>query len=308
MRPLGLLFAWIATIFSSLPAYGWNATGHRVIAAIAYQRLTPKARARVDELLRAHPDYATLLADGAPTDANDAKGRALAAFLDASVWPDVIRGDRRFYDETRANAQPTPQIAGFPNMQSHPAWHYFDTPFSPDGTPTEDQKPPHALSELPRLLQELKSRDPKSSYDLPWLIHIESDVHQPLHAVSRFTKDLPHGDAGGNRVFVNPGGNLHSLWDGALGRDTKLEVILALATEVTTQFPQKHLSKEPRRWIAESFALCKTDVYTFGDGNGTRDQPIALPHGYEYNMHVTARRRIAMAGYRLAAILNERLK
>src|ERR1043166_5455824 len=120
MRPAGLLFAWIATLFCAFPAFGWNATGHRVIAAIAYQRLTPKARTRVDELLRKHPDYATLLAEGAPKDSTDTSGRALAAFLHASVWPDVIRGDRRFYDETRQNAQPTPQIAGFPDMQSHP--------------------------------------------------------------------------------------------------------------------------------------------------------------------------------------------
>jgi len=308
MRPAGLLFAWIATLFSALPAYSWNATGHRVIAAIAYQRLTPKARARVDELLRKHPDYATLLADGAPKDPTDASGRALAAFLDASVWPDVIRGDRRFYDETRPNGQTTPQLAGFPDMKSHPTWHYFDTPFSPDGTPTEDQKPPHALSELPRLMQELKSRDPKSSYDLPWLIHIEGDVHQPLHAVSRFLKDLPHGDAGGNRQFVAPGNNLHSVWDGAIGRDTDTAHVLQLAAEIAAEHPQKRLSKDPRRWIAESFALSKTDVYTFGDQPGSREHPIPLPPGYEYNMHIVARGRIAMAGYRLAAILNERLK
>jgi hypothetical protein len=26
------------------------------------------------------------------------------------------------------------------------------------------------------------------------------DIHQPLHAVSRFTHELPQGDLGGNRV------------------------------------------------------------------------------------------------------------
>jgi len=57
------------------------------------------------------------------------------------------------------------------------------------------------------------------------------DVHQPLHAVSLYTKELTAahlaksepdtGDRGGNLVFVIPADgekvNLHAYWDGLFG-------------------------------------------------------------------------------------------
>ena len=183
MRSTGLLAAWIATLYFAGPALAWNATGHRVVAAIAYDRLTPHARAEVDALLRKHPDFGVL------------SGRE--AFLAASVWPDTIKGDNRFYDDTRPNAQPTPLLPGFPSMARHTNWHYIDVPFSPDGTPLKPPKSPNALDQLQRLLKIVGPADPEA-YDLPWLIHLTGDVHQPLHCTSRFLKSQPHGDPGGN--------------------------------------------------------------------------------------------------------------
>src|SRR5579862_2942836 len=82
------------------PAWAWDATGHRTVALIAYQRLTPKARARVDQLIREHPDYASIFAKGAP---NDPALRARDAFITAATWPDILYGDPRFYDADRAD-------------------------------------------------------------------------------------------------------------------------------------------------------------------------------------------------------------
>ena len=58
------------------------------------------------------------------------------------------------------------------------------------------RKTPNALTELRRILKEADL----ASYDLPWLVHLTGDVHQPLHCTSRFTKPQPHGDQGGNLV------------------------------------------------------------------------------------------------------------
>ena len=300
MRPLGFLAAWTATLYLASPAAAWNATGHRAIAAIAYERLTPKARARVDELIAQHPDYATLLTRNAP---DDPAGRARAAFLAASEWPDMIKGDRRFYDDTRKDALPTPLLPGFPDMKRHTNWHYYDTPYCPDGAHPQKQQPPHALSELPRLIREI------GVYNLPWIEHIEGDVHQPLHCVSRFLKSQPEGDAGGNRVFVTPRGNLHSVWDGAAGADLSDAYLTRLAAEATAAHPApKHPDKNPKKWIEEGFNLCKTDVYTFGLETGTREHPIQLSEAYIENARRVALARIALAGYRLAAVLNDKFK
>jgi hypothetical protein len=311
MRYLGLLTASTSLLLSlASPALAWNATGHRLIAAIAYDRLTTKARARVDALIRQHPDYEMFLKDAPP----DPSARARFAFMAASTWPDQIRGDRRFYDETRSNATPTPLLPGFPDMARHTTWHYFDTPYAPDGAETETQKPPHALSELKRIIPLMGAKNvPRTSasnpvYLLPWLEHMEGDVHQPLHCVSRFLKSQPKGDAGGNGVFIGTR-NLHSLWDGAAGQDATDEYIAKYIAEVTAEHPApRHQVKNPDKWIAEGYKLAISDVYTFGLETGTRDHPIPVPAGYEANAAKVARQRIAIAGYRLAAVLNEKLK
>ena len=315
MRILRLLAALLSFLFNlAPPAAAWNSTGHRLIAAIAYDRLNPKTRARVDALIRQHPDYEKLFLHDAPA---DPIARARAAFIAAAVWPDQIKGDPRFFDETRPNASPTQLLPGFPDMARHTTWHYYDTPYTPDGAEAEPQKPPSALSELDRIIPIIgtKSDVPPTSasnptYLLPWLEHIEGDVHQPLHCVSRFLKSMPKGDAGGNFVYLTgPTRNLHSLWDGAAGRDDSEAYAVKYIAEATAAHPPAHhQEKKPERWIHEGFELAVTDVYTFGLETGTREHPITLPPGYEANAAKVAQQRIAIAGYRLAAVLNEKLK
>ena len=38
-------------------AFAWNALGHKVVAAIAWQRITPEKRAEIVALLRRHPRF-----------------------------------------------------------------------------------------------------------------------------------------------------------------------------------------------------------------------------------------------------------
>ena len=79
-----ILLGWSRT------GYAWNSTGHKAIALIAYERLTPVTKQRVDQLLARHPDYPKWIAGITTAD------RGRAAFLAASVWPDTIRSDPRF--------------------------------------------------------------------------------------------------------------------------------------------------------------------------------------------------------------------
>jgi hypothetical protein len=116
-----LVLLTVATLGSAVPdsaravahapvARRWDATGHRAMAAIAYDRLRPATRARVDELMRAHPDLASLAVG---LEISTAAGiREL--FLRAAVWPDRIRGDARFWRETDPKATPTQLLPGFP--------------------------------------------------------------------------------------------------------------------------------------------------------------------------------------------------
>ncbi len=305
----------IGALLLALPASAWNYSGHSIIAEIAYERLTPQARARVDQMIRSHPDYNRMFAQGA-SDAirNDPAALARYAFVHAAPWPDQIiynDTDNRFYDELNPNAQPTPLLPGFPDMMRHRAWHYFDHGISGDGTPVIEQPPPHLMTELPRLLSEIGTADARqAAYDLPWLVHLTGDVHQPLHVTSRFLKSQPKGDAGGNFDFVEPGGNLHALWDEAAApRDLSDADIVRDARDITADYPANDpLSLDPLIWADESFELDKSAVYTFGLETGSKDKPIILPPLYEEKAKNIARQRVATAGYRLAAILNKYLQ
>ena len=158
----------------------------------------------------------------------------------------------------------------------HRAWHYFDTPFSGDGTPVIEQQPPHLMTELPRLLAEIGTVDSQqASYDLPWIEHLVGDSHQPLHLTGRFLKSQPKGDAGGNLVIVEPGRTLHSLWDDAAApRDLTDDDIVRYAREITAEYPAgPPPSLDPTHWASESFDLDKSAVYTFGLETGSKEHP-----------------------------------
>ena len=290
-----------AILTLALPAAAWNYSGHRIVAEIAYQRLTPQARLRIDEMMRRHPDFDMITRD-APADPD---ARAHYAFVWAASWPDQILSDSRFYDPARADSQPTPLLPGFPDMQRHPTWHYYDIPISGDGTPVVQQKPPHLMTELPRLLGELTQVSPmQATYDLPWLVHLVGDSHQPLHATSRYLKSQPAGDAGGNFVFVQGGPNLHSLWDNAAApKDLPYEEVIRYAREITAENPGQGGpgSLDPKDWMAESFELDRSTVYIFGLETGTKEHPLVMPG------RVTKKKRSLLhvnelligAGYRL---------
>ncbi len=297
----------IAVLTLALPAAAWNFSGHWIVAEIAYERLTPQARARVDELIRRHPDFQLFMG------ASPAEPVAVSqyAFVRAASWPDQILSDSRFYDPARADSQPTPLLPGFPDMLRHPTWHYYDIPISGDGTPVLQQQPPHLMTELPRLLSELATVSPmQAAYDLPWIEHLVGDSHQPLHATSRYLKSQPKGDAGGNFVFVQGGPTLHSLWDNAAApRDLTYEEVVRYAREISAEHPPQELgSLDPKEWMAESFELDKSTVYTFGLETGSKEHPLVMPPGYEEKAKSVARQRVALAGYRLAAVLNRLLQ
>jgi hypothetical protein len=313
MFKLRSFLVWISIATVASPVFAWDATGHRLVAAIAYDRLNPNTRARVDALIKAHPDYPSWI-NGAP---EDPAARARAAFIAAAVWADNIKGDRRFYDDTRKDSQPTPTLPGYPDMKRHTNWHYYDTPYTPDGAKPTKQAPPNALSELPRLIAKIGNEPhDRAVYDLPWIEHITGDLGQPLHCVSRILKSMPDGDAGGNRVFVNPGRNLHGLWDDAadapdrIATDAYISKYEAEATAAHPPLPTPGPKYEtnPKKWIQQGYQVARTQVYTFGLETGSRDHPIPLTADYVANAHQVAQAQIALAGYRLAAVLNTRLK
>jgi hypothetical protein len=303
-------------------AVRWDALGHRTIAAIAYERLGPATRQRVDALLRQHPDHAALaggLVIGAPD-------TSVEIFMRAATWPDMLRGDPRFYNEASATAAATPMLPGFPDMGRHAGWHYINEPFSTDGTPTVETAVPNALTQIVALTSMMGDSAvpaPARAYHLSWILHMVGDIHQPLHAVARFSRRLPMGDAGGNRVQLQSGAsagdttNLHSFWDGLLGRPNRggspVEIARRLAaetrpvdnSEIRVRFDDT-FHATVRSWVTESATLARYVVYSLPEREDGAPPPRATGD-HQALAEDIARQRIAIAGYRLANLIEARL-
>jgi hypothetical protein len=317
----------LALLLPSAQALAWNNKGHMTVAYIAYANLTPAVRAKVDEMLSRHPDHDNIASlkyskcTGQPAGVEYRR----CIFINAATWPDFIRNDPRFYDDTDPKATPTKQLNGFPDMKVHKPWHFKDIPFNPDNSPVTQPDPVNAQAEIHDFRSAVAAPGldlSRKAYYLSWLLHITGDVHQPLHCVTRFTKSLsppkhPEGDRGGNGFLINPypmpesqypAENLHSFWDNVLGTYTDLASIQALASAAVKAQPKPApLDLNEAAWVNESFALASTYAYSLSPCPGSQGRACATPTYFSASQ-ATARRRVALAGYRLAAVLNAALK
>jgi len=293
------------------------------VAYIAYQRLSSTSKARVDALLTRNPDYSTWVMAIPDTPANRDR-RALIAFLRASLWADDIKGESGYTDDggmihgrlnifRPPNTPQAGQNIGYADKFRHQYWHFHDTPFSTDNTPTQPALTPSALTQIPKMRQGLGSgNEDLQSYDLVWLIHLVGDIHQPLHAAQRFAATQPEGDSGGNDVKLcsQPGcnQNLHSFWDGLFGTDLYPDAAIALGQALLGEAsgpPSSASILDPSTWIEEGFKLAKARVYAApikADGS-----PSVTSAAYRLHAHEAGEQQLLLAGYRLASLINSAL-
>ena len=299
-----------AALLSGLtaPAQAWNSTGHMTVAAIAYNNLTPKTRAAVDALLARQRDYG-LWVSQMPAGYTH---RARYAFMKAATWPDDIRK--------------TPD--------DRPSWHYIDIPIIAPGCAPDPNAllivKPNAETQIlaeTTLLTNPRATDGERGVALCWIAHLVGDVHQPLHDSALFSPLFPTGDRGGNSESLAAGAvasdplesqanpyKLHALWDDVLGNTLNPREIEKFAAELEAPafrrntYPQIAAHLGIHAWIVEGSILAKRHVYwnfalpmtATPDGKAE----VTLPDGYLPNMHRVGNRQIALAGLRLADLLN----
>lgn len=277
----------IVLCFSLVPvlAHAWNAAGHRLVAVIAWQNLSPDSQMFVTEALAHHPDHQRWTEKARSSSAVD-------IFAEASTWPDDIRQDPRFHDPGREPA--TPALPGFSDTARHKNWHYVD--LDRNGK-TLDGELDRRIEDLSRLLRTSR-QNAQIAYALPWLLHLVADIHQPLH-VGR------DGDEGGNRVEIEnpfnkrlPFTKLHTYWDDLPGppwlRGKRLE---KNARRLVETFPIPDQGNTAA-WRDESHRLL---AYAYPKVDGSLLPLISE----EFNQQARdiANRRIVEAGYRLGRLL-----
>lgn len=297
-----LLCALLMSAQSS--AMAWHDTGHMIVAQVAYMRLTPAAKAKVDALFA--PPQGTrrpliyLCAGYYMADTCE----KIYDPITIAVWMDDFRGDSL-------------------NSPKYDNWHYVDYPFF-DGVPEGGKagpEPENALARINWAINSLREggMNPKTEAETTaFLYHLVGDVHQPLHATARVTAAHPDGDAGGNLFkLAIPSEprvtNLHTFWDAAGGAfgfqspkrpldQAGKDKIRTLAEAVMKDYPADSMPEskklDPHDWAMESYALAVSVTYK----NITEGS--APSASYTEEAQKLSRKRLALAGYRLANVLN----
>lgn len=166
------------------PALAWSAQGHRLVADIADQRLTPQARQQVQALLAGEPD---------PTLAG------------VAAWADELRREDPILGKRSARWH-------FVNL-GESSCHYVPGRDCPDGNCVIE-----ALKTQTALLADHRQPLAARRQALKFVVHLVGDIHQPMHA--GYARDRGGNDY--QVQFDGRGSNLHAVWDSGLLRSRHL--------------------------------------------------------------------------------------
>ena len=337
---IGILFvaAMVAISLAASPSWAWNDAGHMVVARIAWLRLTESQREAVFTRMKAHPHFETSLISNRPSHATDAEW----AFLRASTWSDYIRPPKSMSKEAVAKHPKHKFHRGawhYVNFPYHVGQNESALPR--EALPNETNIVAQIEQSLDVLRGKTKhdagavaglSAEANEAVRICWLFHLVGDLHQPMHAVALVDKKLfpegDHGDQGGNLLAIRRSESdkpmrLHACWDGMLSSDSRFDAVCQLADELThdaafapAKFPEFADHHHPRDWAAESYLLAKTQIYRDGKfslvrwedvdrGTVPADKVPALSEHDATQSQLIARRRVTLAGYRLAEALKQ---
>lgn len=221
-------------------------------------------------------------------------------FTQCACWADDIKPTNAIYDHLHFTNYPLvnrdPLLTGIPAM------------------PNEDIV--WAIGTLNKTLSPSK-RDEALPSDvaraLYFMIHFVGDIHQPLHATTMYSSRFPKGDQGGNLYKINymDYGNVHAFWDSGASQWKDLErplspssyaVLNSTARDVMNAYPISAFTEELKRysakaWATESYEFAANFVYS------APEYPAPLSDSYVRQAMDICRRQVALAGYRLAQVL-----
>jgi hypothetical protein len=271
MKKLIALLLLLAVVSTQLVA--WGPKGHAIVADIAQSRLTPLAKKNLQLLLG--------------TD-------SLASI---ASWADQVRRDRdESYD-----------------------WHFVDIPkdaagfseqrdcFRPQDNHKDAQVDHHncvvdRIEIFSKVLADEKASRADRLEALKWVVHFVGDLHQPLHAID----DARGGNDIKLPVFGSPkcgdyDCNLHWAWDTLLLEHagySEEEYVQHLNQLIDQQHLSQQAAGTPEDWANESHLQARQII---------EQKPASIDERYYQSNITLVNQKLALAGLRLAAVLNDTL-
>lgn len=307
---LSVVLLLIICLLAPAKSFAWNSTGHEVVARIAWENMQPSTRIKVIRLLAQAPSDSDIVSVF-PQDDRPALIRERDFFVLTSIWADIVRDD----DMPERKAK-----------YHHSNWHYTNFFWEQKNGQAIDVTTMHPeatniVERLQALQASVRSADGDAAnraIALAWIVHLVGDIHQPLHTSARVTELEPKGDQGGNLFLLTPIGTpsektrrLHGFWDNILSDNIprlKDEADPAYANRIASiimhQFPRSGFKSRLNpgqfdEWAGEGLATAKRSAY-----------PKSLKRfrtpsaNYRRMAFDTSRQAVALAGYRLANLLD----
>jgi hypothetical protein len=281
-----LCLAAVLAVLPIGPALPWGQEGHSIVAEIAQRRVSPQVNQKINDLL-----------------GSELPALKSAQFSLSSVasWADDYL--HMNHDETRN-------------------WHFVDIPFDRDFYNAADdcQLDPkygdcivNALAHFRTALADCSKPVAERAMALKFVVHFVGDIHQPLHDTTAINPDTGSDDQGGNLIlvtFMDKDGkpqstNLHHVWDTDLIMRKVYdwgEYVRLLETE---WLPGKDVAAlqagDPVDWAQDAHKAAQTVAYNFRPDH-------VIDEEYYKNAIPIVDRQLALAGLRLARVLNEALQ
>lgn len=254
-----------ASVLGPARVWAWGREGHRIVALIAADRLTPAARAQVADLLG--PDVP-------------------GAMEAVSTWADEIRDER-----------PETERWHFVDVEISTAG-YDAARDCPGGNCVVAQ-----IRKDERLVAEAGLPSSARAEALRFLIHFVGDIHQPLHCADHH--DRGGNDVrvmlGGEETNLHAVWDTTVV--AALG-DDPAAVSALLEARITPQQARAWSRGGPADWANESFAIAKRTIYGPLLAAEEEGKAIQLPDDYAVRERPVAAEQLEKAGVRLAMLLN----
>jgi len=281
-----------------LPVLAWVDVGHMLVSRIAEEHLSKN-----DPV--AYSDFSNLVVSfNKLTD-----GRS-NTFVESAVWADDIKNN----GATLFNP-----------------YHYIDRIYDPDGLMPilkDKNKDINVVNTLGWVQTILKNNKGFISFERAmmarFLMNLVGEIHQPLNNVQMFntTKAYLNGDGGG--LFINlttatnKTVNLHDFVDSgaeflqSIGSasmlprplsSSGLQLLDQMTGAITAEFPLETFGDlpkilNPNTWSLESYQEAVTTIYPFVQNHK------AVTGDWANQVALLTRRKIALAGYRLANMIS----
>jgi hypothetical protein len=101
-------------------------------------------------------------------------------------------------------------------------------------------------------------------------------------------------------------GELHAFWDNALGTSPDPNHAVIAGNALPAPNSTQAAKSDAKDWVDESFTDAQSSVYVNPIGAG--DGPFTITAAYKDSAKKLAQQRVALAGARLANMLNSELK